>query len=227
MDRRRASGSGSAAARVRAHSSRSSVNDEVCAFSSNRDSAPGSTVAAAATAAACWAESRPDRAAVATAGNCDSRRAVSMASITWPTDVPVVRARWWAVERSPASFHAPASAQRTAARPLTVAAMRSMAPANSTTVEASAPLNSDGSKVAAQQRIDARSSTRVSHMPEAIPRRDRTWEGNSFSSNVCSQPSKGGRRGQGKVLRAGCPQGATRRSSRAVPARPRAGRGCR
>ena len=93
MARRRASASGLAAAFVREHSSRSSPSEDVRAFSTRRASAEASTAAASDTAAACWADSSPALAAAATAGSVSRRRAISMASLAWLTDVPVVRAR--------------------------------------------------------------------------------------------------------------------------------------
>ncbi len=78
--------------------------------------------AASATAATCAADSAPDRAAAASAGRPSSRRAVSRTSPAWRTEVPVVRARWAAAERAPASFHPSPAAERAAANPLIVAA---------------------------------------------------------------------------------------------------------
>jgi hypothetical protein len=72
-----------------------------------------------------------------------------MVSAAGPTVVPVVRARWWAAERSPERFHAPVSARRAAALALRVAPMASMAAAASTASPAWAPDSRAGSKRAA------------------------------------------------------------------------------
>jgi hypothetical protein len=72
-----------------------------------------------------------------------------MASVAWPTEVPVVRARWWAAERAPVSFHAPVAAARAAARALSVAAIFSMAAASPTASAACSPDSTEGSKAAA------------------------------------------------------------------------------
>ena len=106
-------------------------------------------MAAAATAEACGADNSPARAAAATAGRLPRRRAVSRTSPAWPTDVPVVRARLCAAERSPACFQAPAAAQRAAASPLMVAAIFSMAAASPTASAACSADSTEGSNLAA------------------------------------------------------------------------------
>lgn len=70
-----------------------------------------------------------------------------MASVAWPTDVPVVRAKWWAAERSPLPFHPPPPAARAAARPFTVAAIFSMDEAKATALAACSVDRTDASNV--------------------------------------------------------------------------------
>ncbi len=119
----------------------------------------------------------PDRAAAASAGRLSSRRAVSSTSPAGRTEVPVVRARWAAAERAPASFHPSPAAERAAASPFTVAARFSIAAASATTAS--------GVLTREQRRVEAgRVAThRLPQLPELFthqPSPDSeglTWEG--------------------------------------------------
>jgi hypothetical protein len=149
MARRRASASGLAAAFVRAHSSRNSPSEDCRAFSTKRASAEGSTAPASATAAICATDNPPARAAAASAGSFSRRCAAASVSAASRTEVPVTLARWCAAERWPVDSQEPSDAARTAARPFTVAAIRSIATAWATTTAASSHESSAASKATA------------------------------------------------------------------------------
>lgn len=74
--------------------------------------------------------------------------------------MPVVRARWWAAERSPAAFHTPPSAARSAASPFTVAAIRSIAAASATATPACSALSNDASNPPAYRTSASRIITK-------------------------------------------------------------------
>jgi hypothetical protein len=87
-----ASGSGSAAAFTRAHSSRNSARDTRPASSTSRCSSAGFAAAAAETNPTCAADNSPRRSAVSTSGCPANRVEVSTTSLTDPADVPAARA---------------------------------------------------------------------------------------------------------------------------------------
>jgi hypothetical protein len=97
-----ASGSGSAAARTRAHPSRSSGTDTRRANSTNRCSSAEFAATAAEITAACVSDTSPRRSAPATPGWFGSRAEVSNASLAAPVDVPDLRANSSAAVLAPA-----------------------------------------------------------------------------------------------------------------------------
>ena len=105
-----------------------------------------------------------------------------MASTAWATELPVARARWWAADCSPVSFHAGPSATRAPASASSVAAIPSIDAASSTANSASAGDSTAASKPAAYRRIPSRSSRSVSDIAPVPP--DEGPKGGS--ANVCS-----------------------------------------
>ncbi len=147
--------SGSAAARVRRHSSRSSVTFVVLANVRSRFWADGSAAAAGAIASTWADDSAPPRNASQIDGSAETCRDVSKARFATLVVVPLTLARCSAAERAPVPFQSRASSTRAASNVFAFVASRSMRSNAFQSSNASDKATSDGSSTSTNARQPA------------------------------------------------------------------------
>ena len=168
MRRLVASESGSAAALIRAHSSRSSASDVRAASSSSRFSADRSASAALVMAAACAEDSSPLRSAPATLGSSVTLFDVSSASLAAAVEVPAFRASDSAAVRVPARSRSWVAATLRASSVLPAEPSRSMRSNSPHRSRAVGPLTASGSNAQTSSLSRSRTRTTDSYMRSTL-----------------------------------------------------------